>query len=344
MRLIARLLLVCLPLLSPLAHAETVATLYQVREPVLSQQPEERDQALNRALETLVIRLTGDTKALNNPALAEVRKNPQQLISQFGYEGQSLQVDFDPVTTDRIFRQAGIGLWSANRPAILTWWLNQSAEGASLVGDAQTAAAPLRDAALHRGLPLRLPLADLSEQLAATPENLTAADPAALRPASERYGADALLAVLASETDGKWKANWHLWIGDSREQGTLEAADPTALADAVMLAVSQRLAPRFVVAPGVGQDQVLEVKGADLDRYAELSRALEPFGARLYLVEGDVLRFRVSASVDQLRAQLALSGLTESPAEQAPADAVQPVAPGAAPQVVPRQNALRFQW
>lgn len=74
MRLIARLLLVCLPLLSPLAHAETVASLYQVREPVLSQQPEERDQALNRALETLVIRLTGDTKALNNPALAEVRR------------------------------------------------------------------------------------------------------------------------------------------------------------------------------------------------------------------------------------------------------------------------------
>ena len=45
-----------------------------------------------------------------------------------------------------------------------------------------------------RALPLRLPLADLSEQLVAVAENLTANDPAALREASERYAADALLA------------------------------------------------------------------------------------------------------------------------------------------------------
>lgn len=111
MRLIARLLMVCLPLSSLPALAETVSGLYQVREPVASQQPADRDQALNRALETLVIRLAGDAKALDNPALAEVRKNPQQLISQFGYEGQSLLVDFDPVTTERTLRQAGVPLW-----------------------------------------------------------------------------------------------------------------------------------------------------------------------------------------------------------------------------------------
>ncbi|WP_435635182.1 DUF2066 domain-containing protein [Pseudomonas solani] len=347
MRLIARLLMVCLPLSSLPALAETVSGLYQVREPVASQQPADRDQALNRALETLVIRLAGDAKALDNPALAEVRKNPQQLISQFGYEGQSLLVDFDPVTSERTLRQAGVPLWGANRPVILGWWLNQSSEGASLVGDAQEAAKPLRDAAQHRGLPLRLPLADLSEQLVATPEALVATDPEALRPASERYSADALLAVLASEADGKWKAQWHLWLGDNRDQGTLEAADQAALADAVLLAVSQRLAPRFVVAAGVGQSQILEVKGADLARYAELSRALEPFGARLVQVEGDLLRYQVNASSEQLRAQLALNGLQESPAEAAPVDAGQaPATPGAAPapQVQPRDPVLRFHW
>ncbi|AOE87043.1 DUF2066 domain-containing protein [Pseudomonas sp. TCU-HL1] len=342
MRLIAHAFLLCFTLLGLSAHAETVNNLYQVRETVASQQPEERNQALVRALETLVLRLSGDPKAAQSPALEAVRKDPQQLISQYGYEGQELVVDFDPVTTERTLRQAGIPLWSANRPAILAWWLNRSSQSNSLVGDGQEAAAPLRHAAENRGLPLRLPLADLDEQLLATPEQLTSAQPGALTQASERYDADALLAVDASEADGKWQAQWRLWLGDSREQGAAEGADSAALADAVMAAVSQRLAPRFVVALGAGQDLQLEVQGADLARYAELSRLLEPFGARLIKVDGDRLEYRVNASPEQLRAQLALAGLQEA-APEAPAASSDPQA-APAPQVVPRNNLLRFHW
>lgn len=346
MRLLAQAVLLCLTLFGLSVQAETVNNLYQVREPVTSQQPEERSQALVRALETLVLRLSGDAKAAQSPALEAVRKDPQQLISQYGYEGQVLVVDFDPITTERTLRQAGIPLWSPNRPAILAWWLNHSGEGSNnLVGDGQEAATPLRQAAQNRGLPLRLPLADLNEQLLATPEQLTSAQPGALTQASERYGADALLAVDASEADGKWQAQWRLWLGDSREQGTAEGADNAALADAVMSAVSHRLATRFVVAPGAGQNLELEVQGANLARYAELSRLLEPFGARLLKVEGDRLEYKVNASPEQLRAQLALAGLQEAPPEApaAPAPAADPQA-APAPQVVPRNNVLRFRW
>jgi hypothetical protein len=41
------------------------------------------------------------------------------------------------------------------------------------------------------------------------------------------------------------------------------------VADAVMLAVSERLAPRFVARPGLRQ-QLLEVQGMNLERYATL--------------------------------------------------------------------------
>ena len=101
-----------------------------------------------------------------------------------------------------------------------------------LVGDNQASAEPLKRAAQNRGLPLRLPLADLDEQIVGTPENLNAAQPDALRAASERYAADALLAVDAKEADGKWQAQWRLWMGDSREQGQAEGATPDALAEA----------------------------------------------------------------------------------------------------------------
>ncbi|MDX5371324.1 MAG: DUF2066 domain-containing protein [Pseudomonadaceae bacterium] len=339
MRLSARLFALCVALFGLPALAEPVSGLYQVREAVASQQPEERDAALGRALETLVLRLTGDAEALRSPALEGVRQDPQQLVSQYVYEGENLVVDFDPLTTENKLRQAGLPLWGANRPSILAWWLNTGAEGANLVGDGQEVSAPLRQAAQHRGLPLRLPLADLQEQLLATPDNLGASQPDALREASERYAADALLAVQATEAGGQWQAEWRLWLGDSREQGKVQGADQKALADAVLLAVSQRLAPRFLVKPGAASALTLEIQGANLARYAELERLLEPFAARLLRVQGDSLVWQVNASAEQLRAQLGLAGLQEVPADALPLDV------GASPQAAPAAaNLMRFRW
>lgn len=340
MRVSARLFAVFLSLCSLPALAAQVDDLYQVREAVTSQQPEERSAALGRALETLLLRLTGDSKALQSPGLEGVKQDPQQLVSQYVYEGDQLVVDFDPLTTENKLRQAGVPLWGTNRPLILAWWLNSNDAGSNLVGDGQEASTPLRQAAQHRGLPLRLPLADLEEQLVATPENLAASQPDALQPASERYAADALLAVNAHEQDGQWQAEWRLWLGDAREQGSAQAVDPSALADAVLLAVSQRLAPRFLVKPGAAGAMTLEVQGADLARYAELERLLEPFAARLLRVSGDLLVWQVNASAEQLRAQLGLSGLREVPVA-APVDAS--ADPQSAP-VQPAANRMRFSW
>ena len=54
MRLPIRLLFFCLSLLSLPALAAPVTGLYQVREPVADQQPESRDAAMQKALQTLV--------------------------------------------------------------------------------------------------------------------------------------------------------------------------------------------------------------------------------------------------------------------------------------------------
>jgi hypothetical protein len=347
MRLRHCLLATCITLSSVQLHAETISNLYQVREPVASQTPEERTQATQRALETLVLRLTGDAKAIANPGLASVRQDPQQIISQYGYDAgppESLQVDFDIASTDNALRSAGLPTWGSNRPSILGWWLSDSVEGSSLVGDGQSAAEPLRRAAQHRGLPLRLPLADLGEQGVGTAQNIEASDPAALRGASERYGGDALLAVHAREEEGKWSGTWRLWLGNQREQGKAEGADHAALADAVLLAVSQRLATRFVAKPGASTEMTLAVEGMNLERYAQMGRLLESYGARVRTVDGDKVIYRVTGSAEQLRAQLGLAKLQEVPyqAPVVPVDAQ--AAPGApAPAAQPAPD-LNFRW
>ncbi|MEB6591848.1 DUF2066 domain-containing protein [Pseudomonas asiatica] len=355
MRFFNILAVACLALTSATALAENVSGLYQVREPVAGQGAEARAAATAKALDTLVLRLTGDPKAAQSPALAELRKDPQQIINQVGSEAgppESVLVEFDPGSTERALRKAGLALWGSNRPSILGWWLNDNAEGSNLVGDGQASAQPLRRAAQHRGLPLRLPLADLQEQLVANAKQIEGSDPAPLREASERYGADALLAVHAQEADGKWQGKWQLWLGDQREQGTAEGADQAALADAVMLALSSRLAPRYVTRPGASSQLQVQVQGVNLQRYAELARVLEPYGPRLQLAEGSTLTYGVTANREQLRAQLGLAKLQELPPEQAPTLPATP-APATGPgaeQPAPAQPApkpfdgLRFRW
>jgi hypothetical protein len=341
MRVIARLLLVSLSLLCLPLAAQTVSGLYQVREVVASQQPDERDAALNRALDTLVLRLTGDPQALQNPAVVALHKDPQQLISRYNYEAgtaQHLLVDFDPISSERSLRQAGLALWGANRPEILAWWLTDTSGASVLTGDGQPTAALLRSAAARSGLPLKLPLADLNEQLVATAENLSANQPQALQSASQRYASDALLAVQAHEQDGQWQAQWRLWLGDAREQGSAQAVDQQELADAVLQAVNQRLAPRFITRPGATQVLQLHVQGVNLSRYAQLQALLAPFSARLQRVTGEQVWYSVNASPEQLRAQLALAQLQEGPAPVVAADPAlvvpAPVNPGV----------LQFHW
>jgi len=355
MRLLNYLAAGCLAMASLAAQAESVSGLYQVREPLEGQGAEARTAATAKALDTLVLRLTGDPKAAQSPALAELRKDPQQIINQVGTEAgppESVLVEFDPGSTERALRKAGLALWGSNRPSILGWWLNDSVEGSSLVGDGQASAQPLRRAAQHRGLPLRLPLADLQEQLVANAKQLEGSDPAPLREASERYGADALLAVHAHEADGKWQGKWQLWLGDKREEGTAEGADQAALADAVMLAVSNRLAPRYVTKPGASSQLQLQVQGMNLQRYAELSRVLEPYGPRLQMADGKTLTYGVTANRDQLRAQLGLAKLQELPAEPSPAAPAAPAAGTSTPSEQPAAatpapkpfDGLRFRW
>lgn len=322
MRVIPSFLVLCGALSVLPSLAAPLGDLYRVREPVTSQQPAERAAALQGAFDTLVLRLTGDPEAGQRPALDALRKDPQQLVGRYAYDDKAIVVDFDPTTTERSLRAAGVALWGADRPSVLGWWLNESVDGAQLVADGQQSAAPLRAAAQHRGLPLRLPIGDLEEQLATTAELLKAERVTALQEASERYDADALLAVVARETDAGWQADWQFRLGEAATGGQAQGDSQAAMADAVMLAVSRFLAPRYLTSASA-ETITLEILGADVERFAETERLLEPLGARLLRMGSDRLVYRLEASPEQLRAQLALARLREVPIEpQAPIEAM----------------------
>lgn len=110
-----------------------------------------------------------------------------------------------------------------------------------------------------------------------------------------------------------------------------------------MLAVSQKLAPRFAVKPGVSSEQLLEVQGMNLERYAALGHLLEPFGGQPLRVDGNRIVYRVNGSAEQLRTQLSLAKLQEVPAGEP--QVLPSVEAGTQPAAAPEPQAqLRFRW
>lgn len=325
MRPIACLFALCLSLAALTATAAQVEGLYQVREPVASEDAGERAAAMSRALQALAVRLTGDRRSAADPRLKALLADPQQLVQQFVYEpGEpvTLAVVFDPVLAERALREAGLSLWHPNRPQLLAWWLETGSSGERLISEDQPEAGLLRAAAQRSGLPLDLPLGDLQAQLLASPAILAGDDAQPLRDASQAYAADALLAVVARGGDADWQADWQLWLGEERQRGRVQGASREALADALLLDVAERLAARLAVGAGA-QSLNVEVLGNDLVRFASLDRLLEPFGARLREVQGDRLVYELRATPAQVRAQLQLGRLHEvaQPAIPAPAGA-----------------------
>jgi len=318
MRLLPVLLL-CLAGYSPLVLAVPVADLYQVREPLAADTDAEQGIALSAAFDTLLLRLTPGPRTAGDPALSALRQNPRPLIVRYNKREAALNVEFDPRSTLRTLREQGLPLWTGERPLLLLWWREKlhKKNSVMLLGDAQPGSEVLVQASRHRALPVLLPLADLPEQLL-VPEQ----DFAAWQQATARYRSDGLLEVDVTGDGRQLEASWRLHLGEEEESGTARGKDRESLADMLLLEVSQRLAKRFAVAPPTeGQELTLEIRGANLNRYAELVRAFEPFSARLLQMDGDKLLWQLNAPAETVRAHLSLMRLRELSADEMPAEA-----------------------
>ncbi len=295
--------------LTLVAHAEPVAGLYQVREELESQESEVRDAGLQQAFVTLLQRLTGQANAAQSAELAQYLADPQALISRYGYDGNTLIVSFDPPSVQTALRATQLPVWGSNRPAVLTWWLLDDVQGLRLVSDGQADAQSLHSAAHYYGVPARLPLGDLDEQLLVSADVLS--DSEQIRQSAERYNADAVVVVQQQPEAEVLQAQWQLWLGDERQAGQVSADSQTELAREVFAQVNQRLAERFAIKPGEGESFTVRVAGVDLERFVLVERLLQPFAAQLTEVTKDYAQWQVRSSPEQLRAQLTLANLQE---------------------------------
>ena len=335
MRFFLGIVAILTSLIAVTAVAKPVVGLYQVREELPSQETDVRDAGLQQAFVTLMQRLTGQANAADSAQLAAFKRDPQALISRYGYEGNTLVVNFDPQTVQSALRETQLPLWGSNRPVVLTWWLIDDLNGQRLVSDGQSSAQKVATAAQYYGVPVRMPLGDLADQMLIGHDALARTEQ--IRESVERYSADSVLLVKQTQDGAQLLAQWQLWIGDEYQQGDLSADSEAGLERAVFAQVNQQLAQRFAVKPGEGHALMVRVAAVDLERFVQVERLLEPFAVQLHTVDKNYVQWQVNSSVEQLKAQMALGGLHEQTAEDTALDSTEEMADT-------RQSMLYFGW
>ena len=285
-----RLVLLLLALFAGVVAAADVDDLYSARVAVKDRSDAEFKRGLARALEAVIVKLTGSSTEARTKAARAIVGQASRLVQQFGYErapaGRAasedlvLRAEFDARVLTQEMRSRGLVVWGKERPDTLVWLILDDGEGRRLLGalDEHPLIDALRARAGARGIPLVLPLAAITEATSIVGAPTTAEMTAALNAMSPKYGVrSVLVGHLQQVLPTLWESRWVLTVVDESlawdQQGDLaellgeEAAD--TLADALGRRYASPTAPQ-------GADRVaLTVRNLDSpEDYARAERYL----------------------------------------------------------------------
>lgn len=310
MRLSACFAAIALLVASLPATAIPMRGLYEASVPVPDQSPQQREPALRRALEAVLVRVTGQ----RHPGVASsLLDRANVLVQGYGYEnapggtGLRLRAQFDPRAVDASLRALGVPVWGTNRLSHVVWIaLRDDGQQRGLLDAPGIAArAPAVAATAEaRGLPFVYPQLDATERKLATFNDVWAGKFAGVQGASRNYNANLMLIGRVGREGGTWVGRWTV-INNVGATDEWTVALPT-LEEALAAGIHEladRQAQRFSIQAGSAREQRLRVAGvdslADYGRVLNYVRGLNPVrGAQVESVRAGEMTLRLQVEGD----------------------------------------------
>ncbi len=292
------------------------ANYFQTEVVVASQGASERGRAAAVGLERVLVRLSGSRDVAQSAAVKTALSRATRYVEQYQYKQgrdelgarrEFMSMSFAPRVIEQLLREANLPYWPTNRPPVLVWLVNDTeAEGRRLVNDRNNnLLAALLEEAQTRGLPLRLPLLDMEDQLAFSAERAWALDEQAVLQASERYNSDVLLmGRYTQDTAGQWLMTWQYYLGGQWQSFDERTQSLSSLVAAVINPVADELAARYAVAPGGAETGLSLAQVSGINSFKDYREALD-YLLGLALVDGYQLRSQLG---DSLLLELDLNG------------------------------------
>ena len=276
------------------AWGEVVPWLYEADVKVESQTDPERQRAAGLALAEVLTRITGMREIPVSPRIDRAFANPERFYVRYAFATREaldlevpdtetrFEVRFEPDALLYLLREAGLPIWSADRPTVLVWVVveedaRRDIVAATSAGELGEVAAAFGDVARRRGVKVSLPLMDLEDHRV-SPLDIRGGFWRTVVDVSRRYAPDLLVVGRIVATGaGRWSSDWELrpavnFEGPSAvfEHGAASAAE--AAGEAVHR-LADVLAERFAV------------RGGDLDAVRVTVRGVRTVGAYASLLD-----------------------------------------------------------
>lgn len=320
--------------------------LFRVAVPVESQSAAERARAASEGLQRVLARMSGAADVSQAESIQRALGNAQSYLVQFHYRGytppqgsdsdanEELVMSFSETVIERLLREAELPYWPPNRPPVLVWLVEDTADQGRVLVNAEThpVVEALTNAARERGLSLRWPLLDLDDQLAISPGALWRMDDKEVLAASERYEVDTLLVGRFSRTSrGEWLSTWQFYHRGQTRQYDYRTDTTQQMGEMAIDPLADYLARLYAISPRTGDggpELVIALTGVeDFGDYRAALDYLEGLAAiadvRLHEIDGErlLLSLEADGGLQMLRNTFALDrriiseGTSENSAE-----------------------------
>jgi hypothetical protein len=340
------LLLLTLPLISwQSSVALQVRGLYSQQIPVTNDGEAERDRAFSEALAAVVVKVSGDPRWLESPAIERAIAQAQNYVEATTYISELIQlpledntasadtdeeqfytaeqriisVNFAAALIDELLADAGIPVWDGNRPSVLVWMVLQNSAGDReflTAGSNPEIVKVMQDFAAARGLPIIFPVLDFEDRRTLSENIVWNLDEAAISRASERYGADSILAGrLHFTASGELVGLWQFQFQDEADVFDGFDSELKSYLYDPLNRITTQLASYFAIIPESidGETIRLRVDGIkNLNAYSALLNYVENLGLVSTVttaeVDGERIELQLSLVGDtrQLYEQIAL--------------------------------------
>jgi hypothetical protein len=248
------------------AFAATNLNLYQ-ESVVVSQNAdrEEQNDAIAEAFERLIVRVTGIQQALDNDAVQEALTRGADYIATFRFDAsrqfftnvlgeqvptKEMVLQFDKNAVDTLLVQNRLPVWGERRPDVLIWLADRHDGQEHILTDAEESdlSRTLASAAKERGIPVVLPIGDLTDSLNLSFSELYGLFSRDIETASERYQHDAILAGRIMPSGGSTvQADWLiLFKGERLRLPTVSGSMASVINQGIDL-VAQRLSEQYAL-------------------------------------------------------------------------------------------------
>lgn len=193
---------------SAFTHAAQRVVVNEAQIQVEDQTQRTQQVALKKALKQVFIKMSGNMNVLDNPGVKAALTSPQSLLRSYRFAFDNNQTyyvaEFDQAKLNEILQRELLPLWGDRRPETIVWIVNEDENETrvildeSLNSDLQLA---LKQTAKERGVPLSLPLMDLTDSVNISTYDVWGRFVEPLRKASIRYSVDNIIGARVYRND-----------------------------------------------------------------------------------------------------------------------------------------------